>query len=60
MNEVERMQALIRLALGWIDLAEENMMSTFIPNHPELDKVAKTRTGACAKQLLKVLGGREQ
>lgn len=56
MNEIERMQALIKLALSWLDDSDAQD-SRFIPNEPEQEKVAKTRTGACARQLLRTLTG---
>ena len=53
MSEVERLQGLIRLALGWLDASEE--VGTYFMPDPEGDKIAKTRTHACAIALLREL-----
>ena len=53
MSEIERMQALIRLALEWLD-ASAQLGTYFMPDE-EGDKIAKTRTHACAIQLLREL-----
>jgi len=55
MNEIERMQRLIRLAVSWLR-CDDNTVAQFIPNNEELEKVARTRTTACARQLLQELG----
>jgi hypothetical protein len=52
MNEVERMQGLIRLALEW--LGESQVDGYFMPD-PEGDKIARTRTHACGIALLREL-----
>ena len=64
MTEVQRYQRLLRLVCEWQD--QENgvgiaygMNGVFLPNNEELDKVARGRTGGCARQLLRTLAGLE-
>ena len=52
MSEIERMQGLIRLALEWLGASEQE--TYFMPD-PEGDKIARTRTHACAIALLREL-----
>jgi hypothetical protein len=51
-SEIERMQALVRLALEW--LGDSKQEGIFMPD-PEGDKIARTRTQACAIALLREL-----
>jgi len=51
-NEIERMQGLIRLALEWI--CDSKQEGIFMPD-PEGDKIARTRTYACGIALLREL-----
>ncbi len=53
MSKIERMQALIRLALEWLD-ASVQVGTYFMPDE-EGDKISKIRTHACAIQLLREL-----
>jgi hypothetical protein len=60
--ELERLQQLLRLVVEWQDQAEASGPnyfdgSVFVPNNKELDKSLRGRTGACARQLLRVLAG---
>ncbi len=52
MNEIERMQGLVRLALEW--LGESKQDGYFMPD-VEGDKIARTRTYACGIALLREL-----
>lgn len=53
------MRRLVALALKWIQEGETSTFQ-FIPNNEEQDRIAKTRTGACGRQLLSVLAGQRQ
>lgn len=55
MNEVERIQGLVRLALEW--LGDSEQVGTYFMPDPEGDKIAKIRTHACAIALLREIGG---
>lgn len=60
-REVARFQRLLNLVCQWQDL-EDNVgqgFCVFVPNEPELDKHLRSRTGACARQLLRTLAGIE-
>lgn len=57
MDEVKRFQKLIALANQW--LADSATYHAFMPDD-EGDKIARTRTEACARQLLRVLAEQEQ
>ena len=54
MTELERFQALLRMAVEWLEC--DRMGTAFIPNDETADKIAVTRTKACAMQLLKQMG----
>lgn len=58
-KEIARFQRLIKLACEWQDLDSNSPggFCVFTPNDPELDKHLRTRTGACARQLLRTLAG---
>ena len=56
----ELFQRLVGLAIKWLNDESSGGHGVFIPNDEDQDKVARIRTGACARQLLKVLAGVEE
>lgn len=56
-DEFKIIQEVIKLALQWQTQSETR--DTFFMPDKEGDQIAKTRTGACSRQLLKVLAGDE-